>query len=153
MSIKAINHIASTKFVNPYYDISQPKHQQHLCLPSLLMDMSGWEGKLLQDTKSSYTKCSSSSVVRQSLVVPTSDGSVLVEDLPPQTPIPRPPDLAPLAPLSLARGAATSRCKKKADLSKSLGVETRIFGKKVEHNFWGRCQELVRLTSFGLFCR
>ena len=114
------------------------------------MDMSGWEGKFLQVTKSSYTRCGSSSVVRQSLVVPTSDGSVLVEDLPPQTPIPRPPDLAPLAPLSGPRRRHFP-LQKKADMSKSLGVETRIWVKK--HNFWGRWQELVRLTSFGLFCR
>ena len=106
-----------------------PKCQQHLCLPSLLMDMSGWEGKFLQDTESSYTRCSSSSVVCQSLVVPTSDGSVLVEDLPPQTPIPRPPDLAPLAPLCGPRRRHFP-LQKKADMSKSLGVETRIWVKK-----------------------
>ena len=150
MSIEAINHIASTKFVNPNYDISQPKRQQHLCLPSLLMDMSAWEGKFLQVTKSSYTRCGSSSVVRQSLVVPTSDGSVLVEDLPPQTPIPRPPDLAPFAPLWPA-APPLPVAKKKPICQKVLGLKQGFGWKK--HNFWGRCQELVRLTSFGLFCR
>ena len=117
------------------------------------MNMSDWEGKFLQDTKSSYTRCSSSSVVRQSLVVPTSDGSVLVEEIFLHKLGSLGLRILPLAPVSLARGAATSRCKKKADVSKSLGVATRIWVKKVGHNFWGKCQELVRLTYFGLFCR
>ena len=108
-----------------------PKRQQHLCLPpfSVLDEYVRLRRKIPARHESSYTRCSSSGVVRQSLVVPTSDGSVLVEDLPPQTRIPRPPDLASCPCLSGPRRRHFP-LQKKADMSKSRGVETRIWVKK-----------------------
>ena len=151
MSIETINHIASTKFVNPYHDISQPQ-KWAASLPSSLLS-NRWICPIEEENS-----CKTQNPVTQGAVAVASSANPLLF---------RPLTgrywlkiflhklgslglrILPLAPLWPA--APPLPVAKKADVSKSLGVETRIWVKKVEHNFWGRCRELTDWLNSAYF--
>ena len=154
MSIEAINHIVSTEFINPYHDISQPQ-KWAASLPSSLLS-NRWICPIEKENA-----CKTQNPVTQGAVAVASSANPLL--FRPLTgrywlkiflhklrSLARPPDLAscPLWPAAPPLPVA----KKSRYVKKSWGWNKDL-GEKVEHNFWGRCQELVRLTYFGLCCR
>ena len=144
MSIKVINHIASTKFVNPFHDISRPQTSA-ASLPSSLLS-TRWICPIEKENS-----CKTQHPVKQGAVAvaPSANpllfrpltgrywlkiflhklGSLGLRILP----------LAPLWPAAPPLPVA----KKSRYVKKSWCWNKDLGAKKVKHNFWGRCQELV----------
>ena len=132
MSIEAINHIVSTEFINPYHDISQPQ-KWAASLPSSLLS-NRWICPIEKENA-----CKTQNPVTQGAVaVASSANPLLFRPLTGRYWLKRSSStnsdpLLGLRILPLALSGPRRRhfpLQKKADMSKSLGVETRIWVKK-----------------------
>ena len=147
MPIETINHIASTKFVNPYHDISQPQ-KWAASLPSFP----------LKESMNMSDSCETQNPVTQGAVaVASSANPLLFRPLTGRYWLKRssstnsdPSASGSCLLPSLARGAATSRCKKKSRYVKKSWGWNKDLGEKSRTQFLGQVPGIGQTDLFRL---